>query len=87
MKSKTIEQEGICLPYLAYRTIEKCADMITGLFKPGAMVTILVRNPTVYKADVIITKDDWLSIIDSIKRLETVESEGAAAPDSSTGKE
>ena len=81
MKTTTLEQE------FAYRMIERFGDAIVGMFKPGAMVTILVRNPNFEKADVIITKDDWPSIIDSIKRLEAVESEGAAAPDSSTGKE
>jgi hypothetical protein len=60
-------------------THEEIADYaarIAKLFKPGAKVTILVRNPArggsgPHSADMIVTDDDLPSIKESIAYLQT----------------
>jgi len=63
------------------------AAAIAKLFKPGAKVSILIRNPNVagkepHSADMVVSDDDMGQVIESIeylrKREERVLSEGQA---------
>ena len=53
--------------------VDHCAE-IAELFKPGAKVTVLVRNPGrgqfTYSADMLVSDDDSKEVIKSIRYLE-----------------
>lgn len=43
-------------------------EAISDLFRPGAKITLLIRNPSYVDADVLITDDQYESIIASLKK-------------------
>jgi hypothetical protein len=48
---------------------EHCT-LIADLFKPGAKVTLLVRNPQLADGDVLVSDDDMNLVIEAIRKLE-----------------
>ena len=54
-------------------------EEISEFFKPGAKVSLLVRNPSIPNADLLLTSDDQGEIIKAVQRL-------APAPDGKEGE-
>lgn len=46
-----------------------CLDKIHACFKPGAIATIIVRNPMLDDADVVMGNDDLDEVIKAINRM------------------
>lgn len=59
--------------------IAALADEMGDLFMPGAKVTVVVRHPDVPDAEMIISTDDLLKVVETIQHRLT-------APDSIHGK-
>lgn len=49
------------------------ADQIERMFRSGAKVTIIVRNPSIEDADTLVTKDDIDAVVDAIRSLQAQE--------------
>jgi hypothetical protein len=45
-------------------------DAIKSMFKPGAKITLIVRNPSLKDGDVLLTDDDTREAVAALKRLE-----------------
>lgn len=53
---------------MAVRRIQNLMDEILTNFKPGALITVLVRTPGMPTADFCLTSDDLEEVGDMIKR-------------------
>jgi hypothetical protein len=58
-----------------------CGD-IAELFKPGAKVSVLIRNPRLNDGDMIVTDDDMDLVIAAVQRLKEKEEKKLSLEDS-----
>lgn len=49
------------------------AGQVADLFKPGARVTILIRNPQLEDGDIVVSDDSMESVIAAVQRLKEKE--------------
>ena len=65
-------------------SISTYLNKIVALFKPGAKITLIVRNPDVPDGDVILGNDnldDAIAAINNLKAREPIFKEGDSYPD------